>query len=350
MALVKAGQIYAIGDVNLTVSAGMFIKDTDYDFPASIRLPAAGTYTNCAKVSTYVLSITNQASDGTFTFPIEWSDNDIDWYSASITGVSYHSEGATNISLNHIRSTIGESTYSLAGICSSSLVNIYSLYKPNGSSPYRLGDFRWYAHGSLGGTYVTYAKPAATVQWGVAYTVRAIGSKRWIEISGKPFATSRVVLFEGATERAETEINFDTTFAAVASYTTAALTPAAETNYTWYAKTQHFTGGSYVDGSSETFTVTQYGRPWTISIDSGPTRIGDTITIQVDYTENATGPSMIRFSGTDSHGTYYEDYPVSGSENNIVISVVNSWGNWEAGYTWTLQVYYNSTWYAYNVT
>lgn len=355
-AVIKCGQIYAIGDVNLSLDAGMFLYDTTYAFPSSIRLPVSGgTYVGCSKLNASTLTITNPASDSTFTFPIQGSEDDTTWIDGNITGVVYHSEGSYNISLNNIRTVIGETTYSLAGLCASSLVNPYSLYKPNGSSPYRLGDFRWYAHGALGGTYVTYTKPSTSVNWGDTYTVRAIGSKRWIEIPGKPFTTSRVVLILSSADMDETTINFNTTFGAVAEYTTAAETPSAETVYTWYAKTQHFTGGAYVDGSTETFTVTRLGRPWTITFDSGPTRTGEELSIQIDYVRNyGSAVVNIKFSATDSHGTAtLTESSVDGNTADIAMTLFCPGGNnWDAGYTWTLEVDYpagTATWYGWNV-
>ena len=349
MAARDFGEIYAIGAVNLTINAEMFINEATWDTPASVRLPSSGTYTGCAKVSTYELSITNPSSDSTFSFPVEYSENDIDWYTSQITGTVYKSLGATNISFTLVRTTIGESTWTLSGLCSSSLVNDYSYYKPNGSSPYKLGDFRWYCHGALGGTYVTYVKPASTVTWGVSYTVRALGSRRWVEISGKPYSTSRVALYEDSTLRSNTEVNFNTTHGAITSYNTAAETPVSQTNHQWYAKTQHYYGGSWVDGSTESFTVTQYGRPWTINIDS-ITRIGTILRLQYDCTENYSGASLLKFTATDSHGTVYEENAFATGSNITWDLTCAGDNNWDVSYTWSLQVYYNSTWYNYNVS
>lgn len=66
-----------------------------------------------------------------------------------------------NISLNQLKTLLGGTTFSLSDICRLASVNQYSYYKPNGVSPYRMGDFAGYNHLAKPSTY--FAERVSTV-------------------------------------------------------------------------------------------------------------------------------------------------------------------------------------------
>ncbi|MFP4018903.1 MAG: hypothetical protein ACLFUH_06605 [Bacteroidales bacterium] len=52
----------------------------------------------------------------------------------------------SNITTNQIRNVLGESSNSIAELCSSDKVNKNALFRPDGNSPYKMGDFAGYHH------------------------------------------------------------------------------------------------------------------------------------------------------------------------------------------------------------
>ena len=60
----------------------------------------------------------------------------------------------SNISISHIRNVIGESVSTVGGLCRSSKVNQWALFRPSGSAPYKLGDFAGYNHQANPTTYI----------------------------------------------------------------------------------------------------------------------------------------------------------------------------------------------------
>lgn len=59
----------------------------------------------------------------------------------------------STIKLSQIKTALGLTTNSIKVLCESANVNTYSKFKPNGSSPYKMGDFAGYNHYAKAPTY-----------------------------------------------------------------------------------------------------------------------------------------------------------------------------------------------------
>lgn len=59
----------------------------------------------------------------------------------------------SNITMTEIRDVLGESTHKLSELCQSPNINQWALFKPDGSSPYSMGDFGGYNHTANPTTY-----------------------------------------------------------------------------------------------------------------------------------------------------------------------------------------------------
>lgn len=60
----------------------------------------------------------------------------------------------SNISISLVRNVIGASVSTVGGLCTSSRVNQWALFRPSGSAPYKLGDFAGYNHQANPTTYI----------------------------------------------------------------------------------------------------------------------------------------------------------------------------------------------------
>lgn len=98
----------------------------------------------------------------TKTIPTDspYSPGNSDVGDVSITG-SYTFD-VTNIGLEEIRIVLGDSDANLGSLCTSPNVNEYALFRPDGTTPYKAGDFGGYNHEANPPTYF-YNKPTSTI-------------------------------------------------------------------------------------------------------------------------------------------------------------------------------------------
>ena len=247
----------------------MFIDTATGTEPSTLTLPNSGTYTNCSRIDGNTLAIDNPGSDSTFSFPVYWTHDESTWYTSQITSdatVLYHSLGANNIGQDLIKTTIGAGFYGDHALENAGLTNYYSEYCPDGSNPNGQGEWRWYAHTTPGGSKVRswITGGSYTVAWGTSKTIRVFGSRVFKEISGKPFSSSRVVLYRNSTEVASSStIDFNSYFGAYLSYNLPVNNEyLAGTSVTYYAKTEHYNGSSWVVGESQTISISYSSNPY----------------------------------------------------------------------------------------
>lgn len=336
MALIVKGQLFGTGNGTLNVAENMFLNTTGYVEPATATLPASGgTYTNCSKTGSSIITFSNPASDTTFSFPIYWTQDETTWYTTQITGVLYHSLGTTDITTNGIKTAIGESINTVSGLCQSSKVNRYAQFCPSGSSPYLMGDFRKYAHNTPGGTTVRYDNPSPVV-WRGSYTVRAFGSKVFKEITGKPYSATDLQIIETSTQKANTgSLDYNNAYGGYVYYT-GTNGYDISTNETWTVKTQHYNGSSWVDGSTATFTLSFLGSPFGVVVTSH-TRDADTVYITYTSLAFARGYDfkLTAWRGSNTGSTIQTN---SGTPESIEATAPSAFGGTAS---WKLEVYYN---------
>ena len=338
--IVTKGRLFGTGGDGLTIAENMFLNTTSYDEPSTVMLNAAGgTYTNCSKSGNFSIVFTNPASDTTFSFPVHWTEDEVTWYTTQITGTLYHALGLINITTTLVRTAISESINTVGGLCSSAKVNKYAQFCPNGSAPYKLGDFRKYAHNTSGGTYVRYDTPSP-IAWKGAYTVRGYASMIFKEITGKPYSASDLQILESGTLRNNTgSLDYTSVYGGYISY--ASTNPYdTETHETWTVKTQHYYSGSWVDGTVVTFDMDFLGSPFTVVVTSH-TKDADTVYITYTSASFAIGYEF-KLTAWKGANTATAIQTNSGSPENIEASAGSPWGIGTVN--WKIEVYYNLAW------
>lgn len=335
------GVIHGTGGRTKLLIDGMFRESITGSAPNIWDLPISGTYTNCVRINAVTLLLDNPASTSYFSFPVHWTQNEVTWYTSQIgqsgETILYHSLGAVNISTTLIGNAISDAIRTVGGLNTSSQINTYAEFCPNKTAPHGLGEFRWYAHSTPGGTSVRYTAPS-TVDWGSAYTVTGYGSAIFKEIAGKPYSQTKVAIFKGTTQMAESaEINFNTDFGTYVTYT-ANNTYDVTTSETWYVKTLHYYGGAWVVGSSVSFSISFSGQPFAYARTS-IVRIADTMTL--DFTHNTVLEGYdIRLTVNGANGGYNQMI-CDASPTTIEYVGPGPLSN-PAG--WKLEVYYNLQW------
>jgi hypothetical protein len=292
--IVKLGEIFGTGSDAISVETNMFLDNSTYLEPANVRIPVAGTFINCSRGGNTQVTLNNPASDTTCQFPVEWSMpiDELHYYSTDITVILYHSLGLYNITMTLIKNAIGETMFNLSSLCKSSKVNHYAQYCPDGSIPYKMGDFRKYAHNTPGGTSTTAIYPLTSIAWKGPYTVRGLGSKIFKQITSQPWAQTKLQIKSGATLKSESDdVSLGTGVYGIYDDYSANNTYDISTNETWTVRTQHNLGGSYVDGSIFTFIISFTGDPYQVVV-TNQVHIVDTLDITYTSLTPTRGRTM----------------------------------------------------------
>ena len=334
--LIAIGNISATGGATKTLDATMFYVYGTSNPPLDFRLPVGGSYTNCSRRGTDTLDLTNPGSNSTYSFTLEWIQLEAErtgtWYSDTFSGHTlYASLGPNNISTTLVKNAIGESVNTVSGLCSSGLVNKYAEYCPNGSSPYKLGDFRWYAHSTSGGCSLKYIGPPGNVAWKATYTVTGYLTRIFKELTNKPYSQTRVVT--GST--AGSSVNLNNVYGTFTSETnTNPVTTGGASSTSYTVKSQHYYSGSWVDGNTTTFTINFDGCPFTISY-RNKSYVAKELTIGYNIT-SADYSKNIKLIVPTHSATAYDATPGSGSTGSISLYNIADF----TGDAWSLQIEY----------
>ena len=195
----KYGDIISTGGVAFVIDATMFYVDSGLILD-TISLPdpdSNNVYVGCSKDGSLSILPDNPASDSTCSFPVAWTAHDSanTSYSgtATISAIVYHSLGGVNISTTLIGNAIGNSSRDVGILCTAPEVNHCAQFCPDGAAPYKMGDFRWYAHTSPCGlvlkadngyTTIIGLPNGDTQQYG---DLKVIGSKAFKAIAGTSY-------------------------------------------------------------------------------------------------------------------------------------------------------------------
>lgn len=292
--------------------------------------------TNCTgtKISSTRIDIT-PSSSSTFSFCLTNGTGD-----PLINGFALVALGTTNISINTVRIALSETTYVLKNLCTSTHLNIYSPLKPNGYSPYHLGDFRGYCASASGGVNL-YDPNGGIITYGSTYFYYACGTKNQVN-----YTLAKIEIFENGTSK---------------GYVTKSLTTNQYIEY----KTSTFTNSSYSDTALTIQAIASYssdgGSTWnTITTDSAsltlkglPTTADlqlvtiNTVTVKLGYTyvahNNTSGslPFRIRLMNVTNSTPWVSSTDVSVSAGAsstlsglLTLSATNVAGNtFDASYS-----------------
>ena len=176
-------QINTVQNTSFQILPEMFEESDDYgstwhNFSYFNYWVQDGSPTNCSLTFTGSGTATQIYVSATYaSFSFKANSNTLSGSYVLINGYGYpNSIGGSNISVSAIKSILGESSNTVQGLCTSSHINQYSPHRPNGSAPYRLGDFRYYTHTAQGGVnFVTSAN--TTIPYLGYYTVMASATK-----------------------------------------------------------------------------------------------------------------------------------------------------------------------------
>jgi hypothetical protein len=334
------GVLYGTGANEIILVTGMFINTTTWTIPDAIRLPAAGgTYTNCSKGGNQTLNLVNPASDSTFTFTVEWTMDSTNWYTTDITGILLHSLGLVNISTTQIKNAIGEDTNVVSELCSSPLVNKYAEFCPDGNSPYKMGDFRKYAHSTPGGTFTRTDWAGNTVPWKTLYIINGFGGRVFKEITNRPYSATKLQIRNGNTVMAESdEIDIRAAVFGIWQVYNSTNIYDTATNETWHIVTQHLYGGTWYDEADTSFTVSFAGDPFTF-VRTGLVHVVDTLDVIYTSTVAARGLDE-RLTVGGANGGYAL---LTNSASPEQIEYVGA-GALVNGSAWKIEIYYNAAW------
>ena len=153
----KKGELFVVAGTNLVLSETDFVDENGVQ-PNEIQIPASGAFTRCSWNSLYSVKAEETQTDSTCYFDVQWTKPGEDWVDAHTTNIEAKILGALpshNISTTLVGNTIGCTCRNVSDLCKASTINPYSYYKPDGNSPYKLGDFRWYCHYQPGGAILT---------------------------------------------------------------------------------------------------------------------------------------------------------------------------------------------------
>jgi hypothetical protein len=164
--------IYCIEDVTFTIDRKMLYCDTSgYDY---VEVSSTGNVRCSYEDQTHIKANRNP---GTYTCTVHLrlyngSSTYTDYYDLTLTILPSLSK--YNLTTTKIGTAIGSSLHTVGGLETSGLINPYSPNKPNGSSPYSMGEWDHYSHTAQGGIilegtnglYLTDSNPTGT---GYAY-------------------------------------------------------------------------------------------------------------------------------------------------------------------------------------
>lgn len=118
---------------------------------------------------------------------------------SNVTGDPYTFE-VSNIKVSEVRAALGENTYKISELCTSSKINPYALFRPSGSPPYKLSDFAGYNHGAVATTdYYSIPGPYSWTGGGNKLVVTLITTGERPPVSPKSWDRVRVKLYVPAT-------------------------------------------------------------------------------------------------------------------------------------------------------
>ena len=310
----KKGELFVVAGTILSFTANDFV-DENGDIPHTISVNAAGVFTACSYNGTLSIFADEIQSAETCVFEVNWT-------SQSDTGTTITSEveaqilgalPAHNISTTLVGNTIGNSSRNVSDLCKASTINPYSYFKPNGSSPYKLGDFRWYCHLQPGGALLI-GNPASASSTDNddnshnEVTVGAIASKngQTLALIGTSYSHFKILLYIAGILRSSQIYDLSSTDYASFSYTTAQYQGQTE-----FVIQMSNDGTTWVDApvsQALTGTITFLAAPhsWTGYVDTWTNDSGDTSgTVHLTNTSPA-GATDIDFQ----YRVYvYEEYP-----------------------------------------
>lgn len=314
-AIVK-GELFGTGGATRDITLDMFCDGSTFNEFSAVRIATSGTFSNCSRYNSTTLSLSNPATDDTFIFPLEYTYNEATWYSTNIRGTLYHSLGTTNISTSLVKSAIGAGNNAVGLLCTSANVNRYAEYCPDINAPHSLGEFKLYSHNTKGGTSIRCIAPTS-VDWQYSYDIKALASKVFKEVSGKPYARTSIQLLKGVTSLGESnEFDLNNMYGSVYTYT-AANNYNTTTTETIYAKTRHFNGSTWVDGDVKSFTITFNGDPYQVRFSSSY-HAADTFSLTYTCTSSTIGV-LTKLVVAGTYGGYVNQYN-SGSPETIEFS------------------------------
>lgn len=351
--LIKLGELSGCGGTTFTLLTTMFVVQNSSNviegYPSNIRFKSGGSFSNCTRTSDTTLSLTNPSSDTTFTCEVEYqaADDGWDWHSFIFTGVLYSSLGGYNITTTKVNNKIGAGTNNVGLLCTSPNVNEMSYNFPNGLSPYKLGDFRYYTHGVTKGARVGYYARIGNsledqVPWPESYDIVVTGSKVFNPEDGKPYDAVKLAISPGADGDTK-NISGSQSYGIyhVISDTNSGWN---ETIETYTVKIRHYNGTSWVDGDTVTFDIYLAGRPYSINYTTPVKDPVDTVSIDITAIDCAINNVSIKFSVQASEGWLYDLHNPTINFDSTTLSVTS--GNViPSGAAWKLESQYNGTWY-----
>lgn len=309
--------VYGIGGQQFTVEDYMYRTTADPTVEAGyvfrIKNASGTNWTRVGDLGSNTVAFSNPSSDTTFTILMEESENDKDWFAyRDVTGILYHSLGGSDISFTLVNSAIGSSIEDLSRLCTASTINRYSLYKPNGLSPYNLGDFRYYTPNAVGGLdlmrYVDYTGVNNTINWNTNYTIWGIASKFWFETQNRPFAHSKLRIYENGTlisDGDDTDISSTSIYTLVShAYKLNNITSGDDTTIPCTISSWHLYSGTWYKDKEISFNIKKQGKPWSATL-VNKTHVGDTLTI--NWTCSKGGTLRARARAYDKLGVLQEE-------------------------------------------
>jgi hypothetical protein len=348
----------AAGDDTFAFNAGDMVM-IDGVIPYDARVKADGTFTNCT-YSSPLIHVANPGS-GTqvFSFEIEYKLTDLDgWTSgagSALQCTAYHSLGHTDITTTLIETALSESTHAVSALCSSNHVNPYSKHRPNGSAPYRMGDFRLYTHDMPGGVgfnkevYVenamgsgVYVVTTADIPWLFHYKILGYLATTWVPITGTYFDFIKI------------EVNGELTAAyspAIGGHGmlgwSAVLTNndagGATPNYhvkNFYCDT---IAGVYVEGQTLEVDIVHAAKPYSLGSLTFSRTTANRVARVSGTLSGYAHVHEIRLQAKDSLGSIFAGTIDPGSDGAFDVDTTESGSTFDANYPYKVDIDYDNT-------
>ena len=226
--LYKKGELFVVAGTILSFTANDFV-DENGDIPHTISVNTSGTFTNCSSNDTLSIKADETQSDTTCAFEVNWTSQTDPGttITSEVTAKVLGALPSHNISTTLVGNTIGCTCRNISDLCKASTINPYSYYKPDGNSPYKLGDFRWYCHTQPGGALLK-GNPASASSTDNEdnthnpVTVGAIASKngQTLALIGTSYSHFKILLYIAGILRSSQIYDLSSNDYASLSYTT----------------------------------------------------------------------------------------------------------------------------------